>query len=405
MTLATAFGTRVAEIRRRQGKSQKELAAALGRSESWMSQVERGIISVDRLSVLQSLADILGVPVSELRAEDPEEAEERTETRNELDEIRLALTGHPSLEYLFSLDYETPEVGSLHARVEAAWELTHAAKHAELSTVLPSLLRDLEFAVRDLGTADRAGLYQELASAYQAASAAFARQDEADASWVAADRGIRAAEAAGMPLWVLAGHFRMTHAFIRLHRFDQAERVVLRAIEALEPTASEPGTAQEVLSLLGALHLAAAVLRAREGNRPSARGHLDAAEEVAARLDSEDRNDFGTEFGTPNVLLHRVSIAADLGDAGEALDAAAHVNTDRLSPERQARYWLDVARCHAQRRQVKESAEALLKAEALSPELTRAHNLSRQTIGDLIRVAKRPSPELVGLAERAGVDL
>jgi hypothetical protein len=267
------------------------------------------------------------------------------------------------------------------------------------------LLKDLEIAVRGPDETAHPSLYLDLTRAYQAASAAFARQDEADASWMAADRGIRAAESAGMPLWVLAGHFRMTHAFIRLQRFDQAEYVALHSIEALETAVSASDAPPEVLSLYGALHLVTAVLRAREGNRSSAREHLDKASQVAARLEG-DRNDFGTEFGPTNVLLHRVSIAADLGDAGEALETAASIDPTGLSLERQARFWLDVARCHAQRRHIGDGTKALLKAEGLSPELVRDHHLSHDIISDLIRISgARPSPELTGLASRAGVDL
>ena len=40
------FGARVALFRRRRGLSQRALAKAVGRSESWMSQVERDIIPV-----------------------------------------------------------------------------------------------------------------------------------------------------------------------------------------------------------------------------------------------------------------------------------------------------------------------------------------------------------------------
>jgi hypothetical protein len=73
------------------------------------------------------------------------------------------------------------------------------------------------------------------ARAYQAVSAAFARQDEADAAWVAADRAITAAEQAGGRTSVIAGHFRLAHAFVRLGRYDQAEHVTTVAITALRP--------------------------------------------------------------------------------------------------------------------------------------------------------------------------
>ena len=52
--------------RRRRGLSQAALAGLVGRSESWLSQVERGIRSVDRLSVLLDLARILQVDVERL---------------------------------------------------------------------------------------------------------------------------------------------------------------------------------------------------------------------------------------------------------------------------------------------------------------------------------------------------
>jgi transcriptional regulator with XRE-family HTH domain len=50
--MSGAVGERIAAYRRRRGLSQAALAGLVGRSESWLSQVERGVRSVDRLSVL-----------------------------------------------------------------------------------------------------------------------------------------------------------------------------------------------------------------------------------------------------------------------------------------------------------------------------------------------------------------
>ena len=69
-----------------------------------------------------------------------------------------------------------------------------------------------------------------------------------------------------------------------------------------------------------------------------------------------------------NVDLHAIAVAADLGDAGEALDIAAHVDASGLSPERQFRMCIDVARAHAQRRHTGDALQALLKAEEHAPE-------------------------------------
>jgi transcriptional regulator with XRE-family HTH domain len=60
------IGDRIAYWRQRRGLTQRVLADLIGRSESWLSQVERGIRSVDRMSVMLDLASVLHVKVTEL---------------------------------------------------------------------------------------------------------------------------------------------------------------------------------------------------------------------------------------------------------------------------------------------------------------------------------------------------
>ena len=59
-------GQRIARARRRRGLSQAVLAGLVGRSESWLSQVERGRRGVDSHSVLVRLAEVLRVDIEEL---------------------------------------------------------------------------------------------------------------------------------------------------------------------------------------------------------------------------------------------------------------------------------------------------------------------------------------------------
>jgi transcriptional regulator with XRE-family HTH domain len=58
-------GQRIARARRRRGLSQAVLAGLVGRSESWLSQVERGKRGVDSHSVLVRLAEVLRVDIEE----------------------------------------------------------------------------------------------------------------------------------------------------------------------------------------------------------------------------------------------------------------------------------------------------------------------------------------------------
>lgn len=66
MDETAALGARVAKRRRQLHLSQAELAQRLGRSESWLSQVERGVRVLDRLSVLTKLAEALSLPLADL---------------------------------------------------------------------------------------------------------------------------------------------------------------------------------------------------------------------------------------------------------------------------------------------------------------------------------------------------
>jgi len=283
------------------------------------------------------------------------------------------------------------------------WRLTHGSQFTALAARLAPLLGELERAARRGNGRRHKEVAALLNSAYLAASAAFARQDEADASWLVADRAARWAEDAGDALAVVVGSFRMGHAFITLRRLDQAEHAAAEAIAALRPLTDRPDCAPEALSLYGAMQLILAIVHAREGDRTATRAAIARARAVAARI-GEDRNDYNTEFGPTNVELHAVSTAIDLGDAGEALELAKGIDASGLSPERQSRLSIDLARAHVQRRQIGDAVAALLEAERHAPEQVQASGLVRAVVADLLRLAaRRATPELLALARRTGV--
>ena len=179
------LGERVTELRTRRGLSQKELAIEVGRSESWVSQVERDVLKVERVPVLRALADALGVSVRELRPDAVSSGAGGEDARaGDMDALRMAMTGHPTPDLLLSrYTEEAADVEGLAGRVAQAWSLTHASDFAALNAVLIDLLPQLERAWRQAGEAQRQDLARLLADAYQAAASAFARLDEADASW------------------------------------------------------------------------------------------------------------------------------------------------------------------------------------------------------------------------------
>ncbi|MET9436902.1 helix-turn-helix transcriptional regulator [Streptomyces sp. NPDC006551] len=404
-----AFGRHIQKLRQARKFTQTELAGRMQKTSSWMSQVERGVQKVERLDVLQDLADALGVSVQQLKPGAPGPAEPPpvqppVYKSNDLDEARQLISGHPAVGTILGALRPAPRrtLEELSSDVDEMWELTHAGEFADVSARLTELLPDLEQTVRVVTPEERETAYLLLARTYQALAAAFVRQDAADAAWVAADRAIWAAELSGNPLHVCAGVFRMVHAFVRLRMLGQAEHAATTAIEALKILDERGELAVEGMSVLGSLHLALALVHARGGHdRAGARTEIEAARQVARRI-GEDRNDFNLEFGVTNVEIQAVSTAVELGDAGEALDIGLSIDAERLSPERQGRLLMDLGRAHAQRRHTGEALACLLRAEALDPETIRTHVASRKAIRELVLVeGPGAPPELMQLAARA----
>jgi tetratricopeptide (TPR) repeat protein len=347
------------------------------------------------MSVLEAVATALDVPLSELAAEAPVVAAV-TEEPPGASALRLVLSGTYALQAMLD-GRRPPALSTLRRRSREAWELTHAGRYTDLTDVLRGLVPDLETAARALPEAQRAEAFELMAATYQACSAALAKLGEPDAAWIAADRAMAAAERAGNPLLVAAGAFRLVFVFLAARHYDQADETAHTAADALQARA-DAGDPQ-AMSLWGGLTLQRAIVASRVNDPDAAYGHLDQATQAAARL-GEGRNDYNTEFGPANVVLHEIAVAVELGDAGRALRAAAAVDTTGLSAERRARMLIDVARAHAQRRQVSEATAALRQAGDITPELVHGHELVRQLVSDLITMQDPPSAELRELAER-----
>jgi transcriptional regulator with XRE-family HTH domain len=390
-----ALGRKIAAERRRRGLSQPELARMIDRSVAWVSQVERGVRKVDRMSVLETVATALDIPLAELAAEAPVVAAV-TEEPPGASGLRLVLSGAHALHAMLD-GRHAPAINRLRTKTRKAWELTHAGRYTDLTDLLGGLVPDLESAARAVPEDQRAGVFELLATTYQACSAALAKIGEPDAAWIAADRAMATAERAGNPMLVAAGAFRLVFVFIAARHYDQAEETARTAAAALRPKADEGDP--QAMSLWGGLTLQRAVIAARTNDADTAYGELERAGQMAERL-GDGHNEFNTEFGPVNVRLYEIAVAVELGDAGRALHAAATVDTSGLSAERQARMHIDVARAHAQRRQTSEAVAALVQAEDITPEHVRGHNLARQLVSDLLTMQDPPSAELRGLAER-----
>ncbi len=186
-------------------------------------------------------------------------------------------------------------------------------------------------------------------SAYVAAAKLVTKLGAGDLAILAADRAANAAvDAQSLAARGMAG-YQVTCALLRTDQLDDAERLAVQLAEDL--TGSARSDEPALVSVAGTLWLIAAVIAARRTDRAEAWLRLDRAETMAGLL-GEDGNHAWTGFGPTNVAIHRVSVAAELGDAGEALRTATAVDLERLPAgllSRRAQVNLDLAWAQAQR--------------------------------------------------------
>jgi transcriptional regulator with XRE-family HTH domain len=396
-----AIGERIAAHRRRRGISQAALAGLVGRSESWLSQVERGIRSVDSLTVILDLARVLRVAPEKLIGRPWQYAPNGEAGVGGLEDVRGFFTRYDDL--LVSGEFESVDLDELRSSIADAHRTYQAARYEEVIGQLPPMLTCADHAVRSPAPA-RHELVLGYISAYVVAAKLLTKVGAADLAMLAADRAATKAIESDSDMARGMAAYQVVCALLRADRSDDAEHLAIGMAERVQGGARSDRPT--IVSVAGALWLIAAVIAARKVDRDEAWRRLDRAEQLAGLL-GHDGNYGWTAFGPTNVLVHRVSVATELGDAGEALRIAANIDTNHM-PEglksRRAQVHLDLAWAQAQRKRDAEATLHLLEAERTAPEAVRFNVIVRELIRDMLsRSGRRQTSALTDLAIRAGV--
>ncbi len=265
-----ALGRAVAELRRRRGLSQPELARLLDQPPSWVSQIERGLLPVDPLSLLGTVAGALGTPLplprngcGRLTVASPAITRSLQDVASGDCQRRVPAACEPSTAQ------STP---ALRAQADQAWALARARHYGELADLLSNLLPQLQDALRSgPDQQDRVVLQELLATSYQACAAALARLGELQSAKAAASRALTAAQRAGDLLLAAASAYLLTRVLLQADRYAQADETARKAMAALAGPAAD-GRAGAI-SLRGSLALLRALTVARRGD-PLAAGEL-----------------------------------------------------------------------------------------------------------------------------------
>lgn len=397
MALEGPIGERIRIYRQRRGLSQRELAGLIQRSESWLSQVERGVRSVDKLSVLIDIAKILKVKVEILSGQPFALAPNGEPELDGMAAIHDALSAYPGLGVTAPAPANLRDIERMTTEVHLRYQ---SADYGAATRILPALIKSVDGLVAQSRGDERRRALELQRSVYVAAAKLVTKVGNGELAWLTADRAATAALHADSPTLGAAAAYQVACAFLKNDHLDDAENVALVTAANLDDD-SPAG-----LSVRGALTLIAAVIAGRRNDRGEATERLQRAQLLAEQL-GEDANHAWTAFGPTNVAIHRVSAAAELGDAASAIAQAEYVDVGALPHgllSRRAQVHIDMAWAYTQRRADAEAVVNLLEAERVAPQTLRYNILVRELLREMLKRERRTAtPGLRSLARRAGV--
>ncbi|MGW1489914.1 helix-turn-helix domain-containing protein [Streptomyces sp. NPDC002402] len=384
-----AFGQRMQVLRTRRGMSRTVLAGLVGKSPSWVKQVEGGQLQMPKLPMVLRIAEALRVrDLSELMGDQSvPTALFAGPGHARLPQVRAAIDAYP-----FTVDVEAPPAAHLEARLVRAWSARHSSpNHREVvGALLPGLIRDAQLRVRWSETAAERRCAQALLSqAYSLCQFFIAYQPDASLLWRVVERGMVSAlesedpHTLGVAAWLAA----QAHRDSGPAHFDAADAVALETIRYLEPLLPEAG--DDVLAIAGALQFEAGYTAARRGDTGAAWGYWDVARAMAERLPDNYYHPV-TSFSRAVMGAHAVTVAVELHAGGESVRQAAVADAATIpSRPRRARHRIEEARGYQLDGQPEVALAALGKAFEAAPETVRYNGYARRI---LLEEAESKSP-------------
>ncbi|WP_261802010.1 helix-turn-helix domain-containing protein [Streptomyces sp. ISID311] len=375
-----AFGQRMQILRTRRGMSRNVLAGLLGKSPSWVKQVEGGRLQMPKLPMVLRIAEALRVrDLSELTGDQSMAIALFTGPGHaRLPHVRSALNAFP-----LTTRCEAPAPEHLRERLVRAWAARHSAPHHRdvIGALLPDLIREAQLAVLQ---ADSAGQWRAsqriLSEVYSLSQFFLAYQPDASLLWRVVERGMVAAQesedphAIGVSAWLATqAHRDSGHA-----HFDAADAVNLETIRYLEPLLPDAGN--DVLAITGALQFEAGYTAARRGDTGTAWRYWDVARAMAERLPADYFHPV-TSFSRAVMGAHAVTVAVELHAGPESVRQAAAADATTLpSRPRRARHRIEEARGYQLDGQAEAALAALGKAYEAAPETVRYNGYARRIV-------------------------
>lgn len=353
-------GRRIRRLRKRAGLTQQRFAELMGRSQSWVSGIERDDIPLDSIALINTAARVLRVDPNDITGQPHLLASpEQERGRDAICAIRRVVQ-----RWDLPPDWETDPrpVSQLGSAVAGLTGLRRRARYADLGEAVPDVLREIHAAVHVSTGTEQQRAYALLAMAYKEADTVAHNLGHDDLATLAVERFRWAAICSTSPDLIAIGDYLRVRDLWNNSLWRDALHVLearLGDADILEPT------------ITGSLHLRAAITAARGGDEDGAFGWIEESQRLAAELpDAPDR--FEMTFTPANVDIHSVAVAVEAMDGAKALTLASGIQLPGGVPRsRRARWHLDKGRACIYHGAYDKAVPELEAAERLAPLMVR----------------------------------
>jgi len=387
MDTARTGGARVAELRKARALTQMALARRAGVSVSLLSKIEIGDRTLTP-SIAAAFARVLQISLGALYGE-VEVAENQGVP---LEDLRTAVRRYDIPDQAPVLDFP-----QLRVDLDQAITLRERADLAELLRMLPGLLTQTTTYARAATSPKGWAL---LADVYSVIYALAARNRWMDLVEVAPARQAWAVGQQPNPLVEAVAARDRAGTFLNCGDFDGGLTVVDRAIMVAEARLTGP----EKTFATGTLHLCGMTLAGRLNDRAEAERHIQAAWTAAEEF-PDDLQVYNQIFGLANTATHALATEGDLGRPRDVVRLADEVTSSGtgLPPTRLGPVHINTAHAQLDLGDRDGAQTSLVQAWNVAPQMARIHPMSREVLRVLISLHRRSNPQLVALAQRAGL--
>lgn len=404
------IGRRIADLRARRGLTQEELAEFSGVSISVIRKVEQGrggarMESFHAIARALDVVTMMFVP-SATRAPDPIEHEDVRDLI--LADLRaavlpaVALADSDTVEDLCS---EAPDLQRLRKATRSLVDAYHGNRYDFVAQIAPGLIRSahLHVATAPHGQIDDAVFLR--ADLFKMVARYLVQVRENDLAFIVLRSALEDARRVGNQPLAAMIIGSCSRIMLRQTRFDQAERMVVKLADEIEPKVSTATPNQ--LAAWGRSLLWASAAASRNNRPQEARDYLAAAASAAARLGSEQMDLVGHEsFGPLTVATKGPENEMIAGNPGRVLELSNELprGVGKMTPAGWQQHLLYRAHAFVLMGKVHEATNVLSGLRRTASEWLRQQRLSREVTQDLISSCKGTvNEEQMQLANFLGV--